>query len=206
MKTLSQKKRFKHFEFEIADSGLVKKVIHKNGESKFTIPFEKISNNQSIITYQQKSALWIGLSLSALSLLLFWASFNKKNEIEPFASLIWLVIGGGLLGYYFFGKEEKLLLYMTDNQSIEFIADMPSKEEVAEFIQKLSAERNLSLVSKYGRPSRFMDYSPQFDNLNWLLNAGVISKAEYDEKIVTLNSIFKIASSEKAQIGFLPGE
>jgi len=67
-------------------------------------------------------------------------------------------------------------LYTTENKLIEFYSNIPSNTEVANFIENVINERNIYLLSKYGSINRNLEYAPQLDNLNWLLNTKAISK------------------------------
>jgi hypothetical protein len=200
MKTLEQISKSNTFKFEIDDAGLFRKVISKKSETEFHIPFEKISSNRSFVSLENKNGLWIGLVFLLLTIVLFVLSF-KDNSIEKGSSAIWLTASVICFIVYFNSKEKKVLLFTTENKSIEFLGDKPSREIVDEFINELIKERNTTLNSKYGQPTKLLEFTPQLENFNWLLNARVISKAEYEQKVLALNSLFNSNSSNN-QIGF----
>lgn len=200
MKTLEQISKSNTFIFEIDDAGLFRKVINKKSETEFHIPFEKISSNRSFVNLENKNGLWIGLAFLLLTIVLFVLSF-KDNSIEKGSSAIWLTASVICFIVYFNSKEKKVLLFTTENKSIEFIGDNPSREIVDEFINELIKERNTNLNSKYGQPTKLLEFTPQLENFNWLLNTRVISKAEYEQKVSALNSLFNSNSSNN-QIGF----
>ncbi len=93
-------------------------------------------------------------------------------------------------------------MYTTENKFIDFYSDRPSSEEVSKFIENVIAERNLYLISKYGNINRNLEYGPQLDNLNWLLNSKAISKKKYDEKLNELNLLFN-SNQANSPIGFI---
>jgi hypothetical protein len=202
MKTLEQISKSNKFNFEIDDAGLLKKVKTNKSESEFHIPFEKITGNRSFVSLENKNGLWIGLAFLALSITLFAISF-KYNSVEKESSIIWLFVAIICFIVYLTSKEKKILLFTTENKTIEFLGDKPSREAVDEFINEVIKERNIILNSKYGQPSKLLEFTPQLDNFNWLLNSRVISKVEYDQKVISLNSLFN-ANTSNTQIGFSP--
>ena len=202
MTTLEQRVRFKTFKFEIDDAGLSKKITLRNGESEFHTPFEKITVNRSYLVQDNKTALVAGVLLLLISIIVFLASFSDKS-IQAATALLWLAFS--CIGFvaYFKTKERKLFLITSENATIEFYNDKPTKEMVNIFINELIKQRNIYLNSKYGQPSKRLEYTPQLDNFNWLLNTKVISKAEYDQKMAVLNSLFH-ANPGNNKIGFSP--
>ncbi len=200
MNTLTQKDHFQTFEFTIDDAGLLKKIRLKHGESEFHTPFEKITGNKIYIVQDSKLAMVLGVGFAILSLILFISSFSDK-DIEKAAAPIWLAASLISFLVYVKTKKRKLFLNTSENQTIEFYNNKPSREEVDAFIKELIAQRNDYLNTKYGQPSKRLEFGQQIDNFNWLLNTRVISRGEYDEKVNTLNAMFNITPGDN-KIGF----
>jgi hypothetical protein len=199
MIALIQKTRTRTLHFEIDDAGLLKKTIVKSGESEIHTPFEKITTNKSYVVEQNKISLVIGFLLLVVSIAVFITGFYDKN-VERGAAAIWLLISAIAFYMYFKTRERKIFLITAENKLIEFYSDKPTPEAVSEFTNELIKKRNTYLNSKYGQPQKMLEYTPQLDNFNWLLNVRAISKLEYDEKVATLNAIFNNAAGNK--IGF----
>lgn len=200
MKTLEQKTRVKIFRYEIDDSGLTKKTFSKSGDSEYHLPFEKITTNKIVKNYENKSALYIGLLLLGISIFVLLIQFFK-HPVEEFAYLFWLFLSVISLGYYFFTKRTELCLVTTENKALDFIGDNPSKEAVTSFFEQLIDQRNTILKLKYSQPTKHLEYAQQVDTLNWLLNMKVVTRAEYEGKILELNSLFSNSSGNE-KIGF----
>ena len=200
MKTLTQKDHFQTFDFTIDDAGLLKTIRLKHGESEFHTPFEKITGNKIYLVEDSKLAMVLGAGFALLSLILFISSFSN-TDIEKVAAPIWLAASVISFLVYVKTKKRKLFLKTSENQTIEFYNDKPSREEVDAFIKELIEHRNDYLNTKYGQPSKRLEFGQQIENFNWLLNTRVISRVEYDEKVNTLNAMFNITPGEN-KIGF----
>ena len=199
-KSLEQKGMFETYNFLIDDAGL--SVKHKKGKdiSEYNIPYEKITANRYTHIDDNKTILFAGLIICVISAAVFTASITGQ-DVEPGAAVFWLVIGLIFLGYYFIIRKKRLIVVTTDNKAINFFQENPSIETVNEFINNLIEMRNKNLLDKYGRPNKLLEYSVQYDNLNWLLNTRAITKEIYEQQLQALNILFN-QSSQNSTIGF----
>lgn len=198
--SLEQKGMFESYNFLIDDAGLY--VKHNKGKdvSEYNIPYEKITANKYTNIDDNKTALLVGLVICIISVVLF-ISYINGGDVSPEAAPFWLIIGLIIIGYYFKTKRKRLILLTTENKSISFFQEKPSLEKVNEFIDNLIKMRNKNLLDKYGRPNKLLQYSVQYDNLNWLLNTRAITKEIYDKQLNELNILFNQTSPNSA-IGF----
>ncbi|HRH47637.1 MAG TPA: hypothetical protein PLP23_02725 [Panacibacter sp.] len=199
-KSLEQKGMFETYNFLIDDAGL--SVKHKKGKdiSEYNIPYEKITANRYTHIDDNKTILFAGLIICVISAAVFTASITGQ-DVEPGAAVFWLVIGLIFLGYYFIIRKKRLIVVTTDNKAINFFQENPSIETVNEFINNLIEMRNKNLLDKYGKPNKLLEYSVQYDNLNWLLNTRAITKEIYEQQLQALNILFN-QSSQNSTIGF----
>jgi hypothetical protein len=199
-KTLHQKTAFQIVEFTIEDSGLLKRVIKKGGMSEFNFPYEKLTSNRAFILEASRPLLGFSIFFFVLSVIVFIA-WGYNANVSDSAAPFWLVVSIVLFVAYYFTRAKKVYINTTDNQPIVLYSDKPGKEEVDTFIEALMAERNTYLFSKYGQLTRHLEYAPQLENLNWLLNNKVITKSKHDEKVKELNTLFDNPRAT-APIGF----
>lgn len=198
--TLIQRLGNKTKEFSIDDTGLLLFVKSKESEKELYYPFEVICTSKATILDHNKTTLVIAYIFAIITIIVFIAGFFDPT-VEIIAAPIWALISIVLFIYYYKTKKKKTYLQTTDNRTIEFVIEDGPHDTVDNFIHELINERNTYLISKYGNINRHLEYNPQLENLNWLLNARVISKAQYDEKIQELNALFNGNSGTKS-IGF----
>ncbi|OIQ97371.1 hypothetical protein GALL_206310 [mine drainage metagenome] len=199
-RTLIQQGTFKTLNFTIDDTGLQFHKKRRESNIELHFAFEQIKTNKASEIDHNKFLL-VCANIAAFFFLLFFIMSFSDRTIEGSTIIFWLVTSLAIFIIYFFSRSKKIYLYTTENKLIEFYADKPNENEVNEFIEELLNERTTYLVSKYGNPNRNLEYAPQLDNLNWLLNVKAITKSTYDEKIRELNSLFNNISN--SPIGFV---
>ncbi len=199
-RTLNQKSGFKTSTFTIDDTGLLIKTKSKQNETELHFPFEQIKTNRATALDHNKGVLTLAFVFAGIALFVFILSLSDKT-VEWIAVPIWVTISLVLFVVYFWTRAKKFYLQTTENRIIAFLANKTNLDEVNDFIEQLLIERNLYLVSKYGNLNRNLEFGPQLENLNWLLNNRAISKAKYDEKVQELNILFNSHLSNKP-IGF----
>ncbi len=199
---LIQKSALKSIEFTIDDTGLLFNKKSRNSEHELHFSFEQLKTNKASEVEHNKF-LVVCASLATFFTICLFAASQSDKTIETSTTLFWAFVSVVLFSVYFLLRTKKTYLYTTDNKFIDFYSDKPSTEEVSRFIENLLNERNSFLVSRYGNPNRNLEYAPQLENLNWLLNTKAISKAKYDEKLMELNSLFG-SHQNVNPIGFSP--
>jgi len=142
------------------------------------------------------SAIFLGLSV-----LVFIISFID-NEVEKASALFWMVLSLFFGIIYFFSRSKKTYLQTTDNQLIIFNVSKSTTLLVDTFIDTLLSSRNEFLIQRYATFNKNLEYSVQFDNINWLLNTKAIKKETYDRKLDELNKLFNV-NSITSKIGFV---
>jgi hypothetical protein len=199
-KSLIQKFRFKTSTFTIEDTGLLIQTLSKQESTELHFTFEQIKINRASTLDHNKGVLILAIVFAGIALLVSILSFFDKT-VEWAAVPIWATISIGLFIIYIKTRHKKVYLQTSENKTIEFLADKKRIDSVNMFIEQLLIDRNSYLFSKYATLNKNLDYSSQFDSLNWLLNNRAISKAIYDEKIEELNLIFNSHLMNKP-IGF----
>jgi hypothetical protein len=200
MKTLEQKTYFQTATFTIDDTGLLRTFKGRTEESEYHFSFETITTNKSVVV-EDKRGLLVLACASAIPALIFMIAKFTSDSISFGAILFWMAVSGVLFYSYFKNRHKLLFIHTGDSKQLKFYAEKPSCEEVNAFAEQLIEARNAYLFSKYGQPTRHLDYASQLNNLNWLLNSRAVSKKVYDEKLNELNALFGHAPSN-ATIGF----
>jgi hypothetical protein len=186
--------------YSISDTGLVRRIKLNRSESEFHFTFEQLSTNRLSVDSKNDVLLLVAGGVGGFGMLMMFSIMGDDMRNVIAASTM-LIPGVALFFVYLFTRRRKIRLLTTDHHPIDFDVKKHSIDKVNDFIDILFKERNEYLSSKYGIPTRNLDYAVQLNNFNWLLSTRAISKQAYDDKIKELNALFGSTASTKP-IGF----
>ncbi len=199
-KLIQTEKIFKHRIFEITENGLKgqDKGLFKN--TGYFVNFEDIG--VKVLKTKSGARKWLYATLvfgflTLIMLILKVAGGDVGKGSEIFYLCLTFVCG---FIYWISSTDSFYLVQQGNKNAIEFFSNKPSKKELNDFIEELKSKRAETLKYKYGQINELLPYEQNYNSILWLFNCEAISKVEYDNKMIELNSLFKIQSKEK--IGF----
>ncbi len=156
------------------------------------VPFENIRNDR-FFHVEKSPFLLIGAGAVTLIYFLVLGESIKNNDNLLVVNITWPVLAIGLLISYFVLQRKVFFLKTFTGKNIGF-SIKKNESEVADFVKLLLEKRNSYLKAKYGTPHAHLSYDGQYSNFNILLREGIITEAEYKEKVDLLNSTFERTS------------
>lgn len=199
-KLIQTEKIFKHRIFEITENGLKgqDKGLFKNTE--YFVNFEDIG--VKVLKTKSGGRKWLYATLvfgflTLIMLIMKIAGGDVGKGSEIFYLCLTFVCG---FIYWISSTDSFYLVQQGNKNAIEFFSNKPSKKELNDFIEELKSKRAETLKYKYGQINELLPYELNYNSILWLFNCEAINKVEYDNKMIELNSLFKIQSKEK--IGF----
>jgi len=107
----------------------------------------------------------------------------EKNIVsETITGIISFIAGIGFIIYGLFYIRIKVLVPTTSGAIMDFIYNIPSQQEVDEFINTLKATQKKLFLSRYGNYDPLLPIQDQINNLLWLRNNNFLTHEEYEER------------------------
>jgi hypothetical protein len=184
MEELLQEKNFTQRRIRITPRELLYEESRWGKVNEIPIPFECVT--KSITNQQVVNNYWlvIGLFFAYLGMLfLYGAFFDKEKDLTQgeslMTSLVMFMIAGAFGGLYQYTKEEFWKLRLTNGTYLFILKNMPSEEEVDEFIETIYARRDEYLIPVLGEINPRVNYETQLENLKYLQYLQVWEEKEY---------------------------
>jgi len=199
-KLIQKKKFFYKTVFELTETGLHVQQRKQLNSVEYFVDYEDIG----VRILKSKTGIngWLIAAIASLVLAFGTARIRESGaHVEYAAELFYLAISAicGVI-YWLTYKETFYLVQRGNSSAVEFVYDNPTKEELEEFIQSLKSKRKKVLDEKYGQINLLLPYEQNHQNLMWLFNNDVVTKSEFDERLLELDTKFNRPIERK--IGF----
>jgi hypothetical protein len=172
-----QKRLFDQRWFNLTDNGLGTRVIQSHNDVR--------------------GFLTASVILTFISIFLF-ADRLSGGDVETGAELFYLLPGIAFaIAYFVTYKRSYYLVKSNNTNAVEFLYNRPSKQQLGDFVNHVRFKRKEHLMELYGKLNLNLSYELQYNNLTWLLENDVLTKAEYDEKVLLLNKSMPITTPIK---------
>jgi hypothetical protein len=198
---LKQRRLFTQKELTLHENSIKVKFKNLTSSEETTISLEEIDTRKMV--YQKKTDTLMLVVTLFFGTFFLINIFNPENyapdQDDPYGVFIFLFLLSTCSGLITFLKSKNVILIPTMNNGfLEVFRNIPSENDVDDFISKLSENINTSLKDKYGKLDLDMPIEQQLMNISWLKEREVISEPEF-EKLKT-----QLTSSRKNQnkIGF----
>lgn len=157
------------------------------------IPFENIKSDRFSYTSVNYTYL-LGTGICLMIFTIAISSRETDTNSNLFAMVLW---GSGSLLFTIFFFVHRTTAYFLKTFNGKYIRFLHTKDktQIEEFIQKTITKRNEYLRFKYANPIPYLDYEMQHINLGILLREKIISRDEYEKKIIRLKEYFQHQSS-----------
>lgn len=185
---ISQRWFFTKRKIVICDANVIVQHSNLTNLNEKTIPYETIAGQKESYTTQLKHLiLYIRITLYTTSI-----GFLLRNLTE-YLSHVYIysfVAFVGLIIYHFVTREKVWKIKLENNTYIILNKKIPNEDAVNDFIETLFRQRNQYLRETYLFFNENMPYEPQFRNLQWLRQIGVIDTEEFNAKRKKLDALF----------------
>jgi hypothetical protein len=190
-----------HRYFELTDSGL--KMRYKSAFNSWEVVVKFEDLGAEVVTHKKGTTAFLICFLGASLLSIYSAMAGSKTANPEGQWMIAVTALGFLLAYLVTYERSLFLVKFGDRSFVEFFIDKPSRRQVDDYIALVLKQRNDVLLAKYGELNPAFPYDQNRGNQTWLLNNGVITMEEYNERIDALDLMF---NKPVSKIGFEIGE
>ncbi|MCX7852287.1 MAG: hypothetical protein N2383_05840 [Caldilineales bacterium] len=197
---LKQKRLLERREFFLEPNRIRLFIKDLDGETEKYIPYETITPNTRSVTVQDGRVYIAAISFGIFALVGFALYFLGISSLMRWTP-VWSVASIIFFGFHFYKRRKYLLLDLTDNTSIFFLANNPSKESLQDFISSLYAMRKKYIREKYFVFNPANDPDKEIARFRFLLEQEIISESEFEEmkKIIIQTAISEFQQTK----GFL---
>lgn len=149
-----------------------------DGEIETFIEYETLTSRTRTLVQQNGRVYIAAVSFGIFALVGFILNFAGISSLMRWSPL-WAIASIVFFGFHFYRRRRYLLVDLTDQRSIFFLADKPSKEELTAFMMSMKEARKGHLRKRYFSIDPDNDPSSELEKFRWLLKEGVISDSEY---------------------------
>lgn len=178
---LKQKRLFSRREFELTDKEVKVKTSSLKENTEYTVMLEFLGNQ---ITYHSdnmiiKNVIVIIFGLVPIALVLgyFFANEPPDEGTVLLNLVIWIPLTIGIA----LTKGKKDTHIVGGTQSLTLYQDIPSKEEVDNFVGSVIERTRKVVRSKYFKVDPDLPEETQINIFHWLVNSEFISEQEYED-------------------------
>lgn len=185
MEELLQRKNFTQRRIRITPRELLYEESRWGKVNEIAIPFEdltkSITNHQVVDNYWLFPCLFFAsLGISFLNDVFFEKAKHELSQGEYLmTSLLMFMIAGIFLGVYLYTKQEFWKLRLTNGTYLFIHKNVPTEEEVDEFIETIYARRDEYLIPIFGEINPRINYETQLANFRYLQYLQVWEDEEY---------------------------
>ncbi len=184
MEELLQKKNFTKRRIRITPRELLYEVSRWGNVDETPIPFEDLT--KSITNHQEAFSIWRYLNWLFLYFGVIWL-FTGIVGHSPYASsgeslllsLLLFLLAGFFFWMYKYTQEHCWKLRLTNGTYLFILKNVPSEENVDEFIETIYDRRDEYLIPVLGEINPRVNYETQLENLKFLQYLRVWEEKEY---------------------------
>ncbi len=178
---LTQEKIFEKRVFTIQNNGLDVNIESPKGNQKFLIPFEEVGTRK-FYKSASKVVPYIVIAIFGIILLILTYSYVfTESSMNEGTFLVNIIVWPIIILIIFLSSKQKSVFLVGSQRSIEFFADVPSEQEVENFLDKLIITTKVYLKEKYGKIDLDIPEEILIQNLLFLKNTDIITNDEYEE-------------------------
>lgn len=182
---------FNRKQVEILEDGVLiknKKLLNKN---ELFIHFEDIGL-KVIRASSGKNSWLVATGIFLLLSIGVGVAYLSGADVEREAFSLYLLIAAFFAAGYFITYKRVYHLTNNDNSNtISFLLNQPSQQELEAFVLRLKQARKIYLLRKYGSFSKLISFEQQYNQLQWLYTTGTISTDEHEQMLSDLNTLFQ---------------
>jgi hypothetical protein len=181
MKTrLIQKNKFSKKEFILDDKFLHIKTVDIREKKEYSLKLDSIGNQVSYMT-ENLIIKKIVVPIFFLIPVICIVSYLIDNQSMDIGILFFNIILWNIMALFFLLKPGKKETYIAGGHNmITFYQDLPSKDEVDNFVNKVIKKSNNYVRLKYMKVDPDVPEETQMGIYQWLLNSEFITDEEYE--------------------------
>jgi hypothetical protein len=167
-------------EFSLEPKRIRVRIRNLNGENEYFVSYDSLSLSQRSVVQQNGSVLVLIL---LFGLFTFIALICGLGELKDFLGVAGLLGGTTVLivGVFFYQRRSYLLIDLKNKQALVFLADRPSPEQLARFVEAIYQARKDFYREKYYQINPEDDLDEQLSKFKWLLREEIISFPEFQK-------------------------
>lgn len=177
---LKQKYLFERREFFLEPNRIRLFVKDLDGETETYVQYETVTPNTRVITRQDGRVYIAAIAFGIFALVGFVLNLLGISSLMRWAPL-WAVASIIFFGFHLYKRRRYFILDLSDQTSIFFIANQPSKEILQNFIVSLYKARKQYLREKYFVINPNSDPDSEIARFNFMLEQEIISKSEFQK-------------------------
>ena len=149
-----------------------------SGEIESSISYEDLTTRTRQVTQQDGALYMATISFGVFALVGLIASAAGVPTLMRWVPL-WIIATPVLFAFHLAKRRRYLLVDLSDDRSLFFLRDRPSKERLADFLTAMQAARVKYLRDTYLKPNPHNDAQRELMKYRWLLSQGAITDAEF---------------------------
>ncbi|QGY44927.1 hypothetical protein GM418_14995 [Maribellus comscasis] len=182
LKQIFQKRGREIRKYTISETGLDTEISSNGQSQSFSIPFEEIEFNETLITKKSGSkeiAFFISVAINLL--LIGFLLYQNTSFIDGAAfsgMIIGVVAGLSVWAVQFFKKEKEKII--KGQQNLVFFYNKKEKDEVDWFLKELKSVQRNYIRKKYMKIDDLIPYENQEQTFYWMYSKKFISRSELE--------------------------
>lgn len=160
-----------------------------NGDAEIFVRYEDLTSEMRRVSQRDGRLYNIAISFGLFALVGFVANALGYQLLMRWAPL-WAIAAVIFFGFYLWRRRNYLLLGLANGNSLFFLKNNPSGEQLLAFLKEMEEARKRYFHREYFRIIDPDTPQRELNRFEWLLKEGIISKPELEDMKAELQNIY----------------